>query len=119
MRFFIVILNHNMAYVFPCVSPKRSRRDGKPETERVPSNTNLDVEDHADRDQKHRRRLQDALPLEASSAPESKAESGSVSKETDKKPNGHHEGSKHSDPTEVPRSRSYYQVFITYKYPLL
>ncbi|KAF2320879.1 hypothetical protein GH714_031723 [Hevea brasiliensis] len=37
-------------------SPKRSRRDGKPETERVPSNTNLDVEDHADRDQKHRRR---------------------------------------------------------------
>ncbi|KAJ9159413.1 hypothetical protein P3X46_024921 [Hevea brasiliensis] len=90
-------------------SPKRSRRDGKPVTERVPSNTNLDVEDHADRDQKHRRRLQDALPLEAPSAPDSKVESGAVSKESDKKPNGHHEGSKHSDPTEVPRSRSYFQ----------
>ena len=42
-------------------SPKRSRRDGKPETERVPSNTNLNVEDNTDREQKHRRRLQDAL----------------------------------------------------------
>ncbi|KAF2320909.1 hypothetical protein GH714_031778 [Hevea brasiliensis] len=49
---------------------------------------------------KHRRRLQDALPLEAPSAPDSKVESGAVSKESDKKPNGHHEGSKHSDPTE-------------------
>ncbi|KDP44496.1 hypothetical protein JCGZ_16329 [Jatropha curcas] len=91
-------------------SPKKSRRDGKPETGRVTSKTNLDVEDHTDRDQKHRRRLQDALPLEAPSAPDPKSESGAVSKESEKKTNGHHEGSKHfSDPTEVPRSRSYFQ----------
>ncbi|KAL2490872.1 cyclin-related [Abeliophyllum distichum] len=52
-------------------SPKRSRRDGKPATERPPTDTDLD-KDHLDRDQKHRRRLQDALPLEAPSAQESK-----------------------------------------------
>jgi hypothetical protein len=39
-------------------------------------------------------------------------ESGGVSKETDKKPNEHGEGSKHSSkPTEVPWSRSFFQVF--------
>ncbi|GMY38692.1 DNA polymerase kappa [Fagus crenata] len=91
-------------------SPKKSRRDGKPETERVPSNTNLDVGDHADRDQKHRRRLQDALPLEAPLAPDSKRENGAVSKESDKKPDEHREGSKHSsDPTEASRPRSFFQ----------
>ncbi|GAV62331.1 hypothetical protein CFOL_v3_05855 [Cephalotus follicularis] len=85
-------------------SPKRSRKDGKPATERVPTTTNWDVEDRTDRDQKHRRRLQDALPLEAPSAPDSKVDSV-----PEEKPIGH-EGNKHfSDPTEVPRSRSYFQ----------
>ncbi len=98
---------------FGSTSPKKSRRDGKPETERVPSNTNLDVGDHADRDQRHRRRLQDALPLEAPLAPDSKRENGAVSKESDKKPDEHREGSKHSsDPTEASRPRSFFQVLI-------
>ncbi|XWS63006.1 hypothetical protein CRYUN_Cryun06bG0059400 [Craigia yunnanensis] len=92
-------------------SPKRSRtrRDGKLETEGVVSNA--DVGDRADQDEKQRRRLQDALPLEAPSAPDSsKIESGTVNKESDRKNNGRHEGTKHSsDPTQVPRSRSYYQ----------
>jgi len=57
--------------------------------------------------------LQDALPLETLSGPDSaKVESGGVSKETDKKPNEHGEGSKHSSkPTEVPWSPSFFQVF--------
>ncbi|KAG5238707.1 hypothetical protein OIU76_015187 [Salix suchowensis] len=82
-------------------SPKRSRRDGKPETERVTTDSNLD--------QKNRRRLQDALPLETPSGPASaKVESGGLSKEADKKQNGNGEASKHSsNPTEV--SRSYFQ----------
>jgi hypothetical protein len=43
-------------------------------------------------------------------------ESGGVSKETDKKPNEHGEGSKHSSkPTEVPWSRSFFQVFFFLK----
>jgi hypothetical protein len=57
--------------------------------------------------------LQDALSLETLSGPDTaKVESGGVSKETDKKPNEHGEGSKHSSkPTEVPWSRSFFQVF--------
>ncbi|KAG2704725.1 hypothetical protein I3760_05G018000 [Carya illinoinensis] len=90
-------------------SPKRSRRDGKPETERVPSNTDLDVGHRIDRDQKHSRQLQDALPLEAPTAPDSKQENRVVSKDSDKKAI-HREGPKHSsDPTNVTQSRSYFQ----------
>jgi hypothetical protein len=57
--------------------------------------------------------LQDALPLETPSGPYfAKVESGGVSKETDKKPNEHDEGSKNSSkPTEVSWSRSFFQVF--------
>ncbi|XVE49327.1 hypothetical protein DITRI_Ditri01bG0073900 [Diplodiscus trichospermus] len=90
-------------------SPKRSRRDGKPETERVISNA--DVGERVDQDEKQRRRLQDALPLEAPPAPvSSKIESGTADKESDRKNNGHRDGTKHSsDPTAVPRSRSYFQ----------
>jgi hypothetical protein len=56
--------------------------------------------------------LQDALPLETPSGPDSaKVESGGVSKEIDKKSNEHGEGSKHcSKPTEVPWSQSFFQV---------
>ncbi|KAE8663757.1 putative Porin/voltage-dependent anion-selective channel protein [Hibiscus syriacus] len=91
-------------------SPKRSRIDGKPQTERVVSNA--DVGDRPGHDEKQRRRLQDAAPLEAApTAPDSsKIESVVVNKESDVKDNGHHEGTKHSsDPTDVPRSRSYFQ----------
>ncbi|XP_022896162.1 uncharacterized protein LOC111410165 [Olea europaea var. sylvestris] len=88
-------------------SPKRSRRDGKPATERLPSDTELH-NDHLDRDQKLRRRLQDALPLEATSAQESKVETQAVGKESENKTNGHYEGTKHS-PTKIPRSQSYFQ----------
>jgi len=86
-------------------SPKSSRRDEKPETERVTIDSNLD--------QKNRRRLQDALPLETLSGSDfAKVESGSLSKETDKKPNEHGEGSKHSSkPIEVPWSWPFFQVF--------
>lgn len=64
-------------------------------------------------DPKNRRRLQDTLPPEAPLEPDSaKVESGGVRKETDKKPNGHSEGSKRSNPTAVPRSRSYFQFFF-------
>ncbi|XP_043712925.1 uncharacterized protein LOC122661558 isoform X4 [Telopea speciosissima] len=47
------------------LSPKRTRRDGKPLPERTPNNHNLDLVDHPSWDQKHRRQLKDALPLEA------------------------------------------------------
>ncbi|GKV26490.1 hypothetical protein SLEP1_g35778 [Rubroshorea leprosula] len=90
-------------------SPKRSRRDGKPEAERLPSDNN--VGEHADREQKHRRRLQDALPLEASEAPDSKVENGAVVRQTERKHDASHgEEKRSSDPTEVPKSRSYFQV---------
>ncbi|XP_057488891.1 uncharacterized protein LOC130786781 [Actinidia eriantha] len=90
-------------------SPKRSRRDGKPATERPSSNLNLDVGDRSDRDQKHRRRLQDALPLEVPPASDPKVEAGGGSKEFDKRINGQREGNKNSsNATEVPRSRSFF-----------
>ncbi|XP_050209759.1 uncharacterized protein LOC126660341 [Mercurialis annua] len=87
-------------------SPKRSRRDGKPETERVLSSAILNVEDGNDKDQKHRRRLHDVLPLEA----DSKVESGVVSEDSEKKFDGQREGTKRVlGPTDVPRSQSYFQ----------
>ncbi|KAG4114029.1 hypothetical protein ERO13_D12G020000v2 [Gossypium hirsutum] len=91
-------------------SPKRSRRDGKPQTERQVSSA--DVGDRPDQEEKQRRRLQDAVPLEAAPTPpdSSKIETVIVGKDSDRKNNGQHEGTKHSsDPTEVPRSRSYFQ----------
>ncbi|KAE8712917.1 putative Porin/voltage-dependent anion-selective channel protein [Hibiscus syriacus] len=90
--------------------PKRSRRDGKPQTERVVSNA--DVADRPDHDEKQRRRLQVAVPLEVAptARDSSKVENAIVSKESDRKNNGHHQGTKHSsDATDVPRSRSYFQ----------
>lgn len=102
-----------MCYLVGSTSPKRSRRDGKPETERIPSNTDLDVGDHTDKNQKHCRRLQDALPLEAPSAPDAKPENEALSKESVKTPSEHREGLRHSkDPADVARSRSYFQVLM-------
>ncbi|XP_075493765.1 uncharacterized protein LOC142531500 [Primulina tabacum] len=90
-------------------SPKRSRRDGKPATERPDTHPQLD-KDHLHSDQKHHRRLQDALPLEAPLGRDAKVEAGMVSKESEEKANGNPEGSNHpSDPAKVPRSRGYFQ----------
>ena len=92
-------------------SPKRSRRDGKPEPEMVTSNTNLDTRDQTDQGQKRRSHHQDELPFEAPPKADSKTEKGPVSKEPEGKENGQHEGPKHStDSTEVPRPRSFFQV---------
>ncbi|KAF8410220.1 hypothetical protein HHK36_002743 [Tetracentron sinense] len=89
-------------------SPKRARRDGKPATERTSSNHNLDTGNLTDRDQGHRRRLQDALPLEAPLAADSKVGTDVAKTELDKKTSGLHDGTKHSSGrAEVPRSRSY------------
>ncbi|KAF8404881.1 hypothetical protein HHK36_009776 [Tetracentron sinense] len=86
-------------------SLKRSRRDGKLATKRTSNNHNFNSGGLADRDQKHHRRLQGALPLEAPLAPDSK-----IGIELDKKTDELHNGTKHSsDPTEVPRPQSYLQ----------
>ncbi|KAL5706797.1 hypothetical protein ACHQM5_024919 [Ranunculus cassubicifolius] len=87
-------------------SPKRSRRDGKPKTERNTSRSyDLDTLDSNDHDQKPHRRLKDALPLEAPLEPESKAAPEIADLDSKK-----YNDIKHSsDPTEVPRSRSYFQ----------
>ncbi|KAL8167126.1 hypothetical protein V2J09_008625 [Rumex salicifolius] len=55
----------------PVISPKRSRRNGNPTMERSPSRLSPEVRDKDD-DRKHRRRLQDPLPLEKSHASDSK-----------------------------------------------
>uniref|UniRef100_A0A2P2KG75 Uncharacterized protein MANES_10G081700 n=2 Tax=Rhizophora mucronata TaxID=61149 RepID=A0A2P2KG75_RHIMU len=92
------------------LSPKRSRRDGKPEMERVLGKAGPDIGENTDRDRRNKRQLQDTLPFEARPESDSKVEPGAVSKESVKKPNGQNEGKDHlSDPTEVPRSRSYFQ----------
>ncbi|KAI3445884.1 hypothetical protein Pfo_002549 [Paulownia fortunei] len=89
-------------------SPKRSRRDDKLEPERPPVDPKLDKD--RDRDQKHGRRLQDPLPLEAALAHDSKVETRTMSKESENKTNRPQEGTKHSsDPTKVPQSRTYFQ----------
>ena len=89
-------------------SPKRSRRDGKPETERTSSSLNANNGDHVDHDQKHRRRLQDALPLEAPLASDSKEENEAVSKESDRKNSGPRDRTKPS--SDALRHRSFFQV---------
>ncbi|KAL2537293.1 Btz domain-containing protein [Forsythia ovata] len=82
-------------------SPKRSRKDGKPETERQPTDSVMD-KDHLDWDQK--------VPLEASLAKDPKVETGAVSKESEYKTDGYHVGIKRSTyQTKVPESRSYFQ----------
>ncbi|XP_075501753.1 uncharacterized protein LOC142539895 isoform X2 [Primulina tabacum] len=90
-------------------SPKRSRRDGRPATERPHSNPDLD-KDQLSSDHKHHRRLQDALTLEAPLGRDAKVETGMVSKESEEKANRNPEGSNHPiDPAKVPRSRTYFQ----------
>lgn len=102
-----------MLHLFFDCSPKRSRRDGKPKTERNTSRSyDLDTLHNNDQDQKRRRRLHDALPLEAPVEPESKAVSDTVQIELKKKIDEKDaDGTKRfSDPTEVPRARNFFQV---------
>lgn len=91
-------------------SPKKSRRDGKQATERTyTSSHRLDV-DTLDRDQKQQRRLPDALPLEKPPATETKVQPEIIKDGLDKKVDVLPDGVKNSsNPTEVPRSRSYFQ----------
>ncbi|KZV38841.1 treacle protein [Dorcoceras hygrometricum] len=102
------INKHGDSLLLPA-SPKRFRRDGKPATERPHSNPDLD-KDQLSSDQKHHRRLQDALPLEAPLGRDENVESGTVSKQSEEKANGNLEGSNHSsEQAKVPRSRTYFQ----------
>nr|XP_011457871.1 PREDICTED: zinc finger CCCH domain-containing protein 13 isoform X2 [Fragaria vesca subsp. vesca] len=91
-------------------SPKRSRRDEK---DRVLEKSNVEGAKKTYQDvqeQKQRRRLQDALPLESPLRSNAKVESGAPWKESDAKPSGHQELTKNSsDANEVPWSRSYFQ----------
>ncbi|CAM8981267.1 unnamed protein product [Rhodiola kirilowii] len=108
-------------------SPKRSRRDGRHDGEKGHSNIDRDDRHGRDYDQKHRRRVEDTLPLER---PSSKVEDVVVRKESDKKidelkdsdvkvdgskesakrENGSQVEKKHSsEPAELPRSRSHFQ----------
>lgn len=97
--FLLAVSNCWRSFHILCLkSPKRSRRDGKPETERRPAEPELE-NDRMDRDHRQHRRLQDPLPLEAVS----KGVSASINKHS-------------SDPSKVPLSRSYFQVlrFVTH-----
>ncbi|XP_068657261.1 uncharacterized protein [Aristolochia californica] len=91
-------------------SPKRPRRDGKPIEGISSTNHDVEITNLRNEDEKHLRQLQDPLPLEPSAALESKIETDSAKRGVDMKTNGLLDGTNHSsDPTEVPRSRSYYQ----------
>lgn len=99
-------------------SPKRSRRDRKPLEEKLFRNSSSHVEDNKDRDQKHelRHEGQDMITHESSLALDSNPEVG-ISKGTNRNSDGRDGGTKHSlNPTEVPRSRSYFQVCATLKH---
>ncbi|KAF8019921.1 hypothetical protein BT93_G0570 [Corymbia citriodora subsp. variegata] len=87
-------------------SPKRSRKDEKPEVERVLGNA-----DPGERDGKHGHQLLGTSSLGAPSRFDSKAGTVAEGKDSEKKAIGtNSDGRKHSsNPTEVPRSRSYFQ----------
>lgn len=74
----------------------------------MPSSLNTNSGDHVDRDQKHRRRLQDALPLEAPLTSDTKEEKEALGKESERKTSGARERTKAS--SEVPKHRSFFQV---------
>ncbi|KAI3789176.1 hypothetical protein L2E82_01965 [Cichorium intybus] len=79
-------------------SPKRVRRDGRTTTERSSIKHDLDSSEHINRDKKH--------PVVL----DSKIETVSLNKESDKKSNGYREGTKNpSENIEPTRSRSHFQ----------
>ncbi|XP_015901606.3 uncharacterized protein LOC107434636 isoform X2 [Ziziphus jujuba] len=86
------------------------REDRDSDSKRHRSRFDREPRNHTDQDQKHRRQLQDGLPLGSSLTSDARLDKGAVTKEPDRKSNGLEEGTKHSsNPTEVPRSRSYFQ----------
>ncbi|XP_023552844.1 uncharacterized protein LOC111810369 [Cucurbita pepo subsp. pepo] len=102
---------HDMNMWLIVTSPKRSRRDRKTLEEKLSRNSSSHVEDNKDRDQKHglQHEGQDMIPHECSSALDSKPEYG-VSKGANRNSDRRDRRTKHSmNPTEVPRSRSYFQ----------
>lgn len=80
-------------------------------TERSPNRLNSDSGDKKE-DKKHRQRLQDALPLELPPASDTKLEIKDASYMLDGKTNGQGETINQSDPTAVPRSENFFQVFL-------
>ncbi|XP_059313910.1 uncharacterized protein LOC132064807 [Lycium ferocissimum] len=104
-------------------SPKRSRKHSRQETERPPTTHNLDGGNNSERDLKYHRRVQDVVPLDAPSAQDSKSERNArkpadnitVKDDGIKGSSGPNEGSRHrsskhsSNPSEVPRSTSFFQ----------
>lgn len=99
----LLVVPQMIVYVLS-FSPKRSRRDGKPEAERVLSKKDLDVRDvSTETDKKPRQSLRDAAPLEP--------DAQGLSKDGEKKHSGLHETTKQaSHLSEGPRSRPYHQV---------
>ncbi|CAA7404245.1 unnamed protein product [Spirodela intermedia] len=90
-------------------SPKRSRRDGKHETEQSHPENSLKTMEQADGDQKYPSRSKDDVPVEANLPSESKGKSDFVNKEV-KKSDIPSEGTRNSnDETDVPRSRLHFQ----------
>lgn len=103
-------------------SPKRSRRDSKPETERHHINTTLDVRKNSDLRPKIQSEVKDGVHLEAPSRRDDKTVRD-ARKVSDQKRDAHAEGmnseplelSQHRsvkrslDPAEAPRSQSYFQ----------
>lgn len=75
---------------------------------RSPNKLRSKVEDK-DRDQKHRRRLQDALPLETPRVSDTKTEVNDRSNGSNRKASELGETTKHSDPMGAPRPRSFFQ----------
>lgn len=107
-------------------SPKRSRKHSRQETERPPTTHNLDSGNNSERDLKHHRRLQDAVPLDAPSVQDSKSErtprkpsenvaakDDGIKDSSDPNEGSRHRSSKHStNPSVVPRSTSFFQVSV-------
>ncbi|CAN4107803.1 unnamed protein product [Withania somnifera] len=104
-------------------SPKRSRKHSRQETERPPTMHNLDGGNNSERDLKHHRRMQDAMPLNAPSAQDSKPErmarkpsenvavkGDGIKASSDPNEGSRYRSSKHSsNPSVVPRSASFFQ----------
>ncbi|MCL7047532.1 hypothetical protein MKW94_006498 [Papaver nudicaule] len=89
-------------------SSKRSRRDGKPATERTSSsNHNLDGDERIDQNKKSRRGLKDALPLESTLVPEAKVELNTVDRVLKKNPDGADVTKHSSEASDIPRSKSF------------
>lgn len=77
-------------------------------TERSPSKLKSEVGE-LDGDKHRRHRLQDTLPLEISPASDSKQKDKDASQILDSRTNGKSERTDNSNPTAVPRSRSFFQ----------